>query len=110
VGVALAAVGVILALALGSGARLSALLAPGGDESLLLAVFGLTLLVGGLAEQLQVSSGDRRLPGRPRPLRSGAAPGDDPRRAAAQPVRADLLPLLRLRDLAPVPGGRGGPR
>src|SRR5690606_17615710 len=56
VGVALAAVGVILALALGSGARLSALLAPGGDESLLLAVFGLTLLVGGLAEQLQVSS------------------------------------------------------
>lgn len=56
VGIALAAVGVILMLALGSGARLSALLAPGGDESLLLAVFGLTLLVGGLAEQLQVSS------------------------------------------------------
>jgi monovalent cation:H+ antiporter-2, CPA2 family len=56
VGIALAAVGVILALALGSGARLSALLAPGSDESLLLAVFGLTLLVGGLAEQLQVSS------------------------------------------------------
>lgn len=56
VGVALAAVGIILVLALGSGARLSALLAPGGDESLLLAVFGLTLLVGGLAEQLQVSS------------------------------------------------------
>ena len=56
VGIALAAVGVILALALGSGARFSALLAPGGDESLLLAVFGLTLLVGGLAEQLQVSS------------------------------------------------------
>lgn len=54
--IALAAVGVILMLALGSGARLSAMLAPGGDESLLLAVFGLTLLVGGLAEQLQVSS------------------------------------------------------
>ncbi len=56
VAIALAAVGVILVLALGSGARFSALLAPGGDESLLLAVFGLTLLVGGLAEQLQVSS------------------------------------------------------
>jgi monovalent cation:H+ antiporter-2, CPA2 family len=56
VGIALAAVAVILALALGSGARLSALLAGGGNESLLLAVFGLTLLVGGLAEQLQVSS------------------------------------------------------
>lgn len=56
VGVALVAVGAILALALGSGARLSSLLAPGSDESLLLAVFGLTLLVGGLAEQLQVSS------------------------------------------------------
>ena len=56
VGVALAAVAVILVIALGSGARFSALLAPGGDESLLLAVFGLTLLVGGLAEQLQVSS------------------------------------------------------
>jgi CPA2 family monovalent cation:H+ antiporter-2 len=54
--IALAAVGVILMLALGSGERLSALLAPAGDESLLLAVFGLTLLVGGLAEQLQVSS------------------------------------------------------
>ena len=56
VGIALGAVAVILALALGSGARLSALLSRGGDESLLLAVFGLTLLVGGLAEQLQVSS------------------------------------------------------
>lgn len=49
VGVALAAVAVILMIALGSGARISALLAPGSDESLLLAVFGLTLLVGGLA-------------------------------------------------------------
>lgn len=56
VGIALGAVAVILTLALGSGGKLSALLAPGGDESLLLAVFGLTLLVGGLAEQLQVSS------------------------------------------------------
>ena len=56
VGIALVAVAAILALALSSGARLTALLAHGGDESLLLAVFGLTLLVGGLAEKLQVSS------------------------------------------------------
>ena len=54
--IALAAVSVILVLALGSGHRLSSLLSGASDESLLLAVFGLTLLVGGLAEQLQVSS------------------------------------------------------
>jgi len=56
VAVALAAVGAILVLALRGGDRLSALLAPASNESLLLAVFGLILLVGGLAEQLQVSS------------------------------------------------------
>jgi len=47
---------VILLVALRGGERLSALLAPGTDEALLLAVFGLTLLVGGLAQQLQVSA------------------------------------------------------
>lgn len=56
VAIALIAVAVILTLALRGGHRLSALLAPASNESLLLAVFGLTLLVGGLAEQLQVSS------------------------------------------------------
>lgn len=56
VAVALLAVTVILFLALRGGHRLSALLAPATDEALLLAVFGLTLLVGGLAEQLKVSS------------------------------------------------------
>jgi len=56
VAIALAAVSVILVLALRGGERLSAVLAPGNDEALLLAAFGLTLLVGGLAEQLQVSS------------------------------------------------------
>lgn len=56
VAVALVAVTGILFLALRGGDRLSALLAPSTDETLLLAVFGLTLLVGGLAEQLQVSS------------------------------------------------------
>lgn len=56
VAVALLAVTVILFLALGGGERLSALLAAGTDEALLLSVFGLTLLVGGLAEQLKVSS------------------------------------------------------
>ena len=56
VGVALAAVTLILALALRFGDRLSAVLAGGSDESLLLSVFGLTLLVGGLAQQLEVSA------------------------------------------------------
>ena len=54
--VALAAAGAILLLALRFGGRLSALLSPGSDEALLLAVFGLTLLVGGLAQQLDVSA------------------------------------------------------
>jgi CPA2 family monovalent cation:H+ antiporter-2 len=56
VGVALVAVGVILVVALRGGERLSAMLAPGTDEALLLAIFGLTLLVGGLAQRLQVSA------------------------------------------------------
>ena len=56
VAIALGAVVVILLLAMRWGDHLSALLAPGSNEALLLAVFGLTLLVGGLAEQLQVSS------------------------------------------------------
>ena len=56
VGIALAAVFVILMGAMRFGARLSALLAPGTDEALLLSVFGLTLLVGGLAQQLEVSA------------------------------------------------------
>jgi monovalent cation:H+ antiporter-2, CPA2 family len=53
---ALVAVTVILLLALRVGERLSAILDRGGDESLLLAVFGLTLVVGGLAQQLEVSA------------------------------------------------------
>lgn len=53
---ALVAVTVILVMAIRFGDRLSAMLAGGSDESLLLTVFGLTLLVGGLAEQVQVSS------------------------------------------------------
>ena len=56
VGVALAAAAVILVIALRFGDQLSAMLAPGNNESLLLTVFGLTLLVGGLVEQLNVSS------------------------------------------------------
>jgi CPA2 family monovalent cation:H+ antiporter-2 len=56
VAVALIAVTVILWSALRFGHRLSDLLAGGSDEALLLAVFGLTLLVGGLAEQVQVSA------------------------------------------------------
>jgi CPA2 family monovalent cation:H+ antiporter-2 len=56
VAVALGAALVILVTALRYGHRLSALLAPSSDEALLLAIFGLTLLVGGLAQQLEVSS------------------------------------------------------
>jgi CPA2 family monovalent cation:H+ antiporter-2 len=56
VAVAVAAVVAILTVAMRWGHRLSALLASGSDESLLLAVFGLTLLVGGLAQQVHVSA------------------------------------------------------
>ncbi len=56
VAVALAAVAVILTVAMRWGDRLSALLAGGNDEALLLGVFGLTLLVGGLAQRVQVSA------------------------------------------------------
>ena len=47
---------VILALALRFGDHLSRALSGGSDEALLLSVFGLTLLVGGLAEQVHVSA------------------------------------------------------
>ena len=53
---ALTAVAVILAIALRLGGRLSGLLAGASDEALLLSVFGLTLLVGGLAEQVHLSA------------------------------------------------------
>lgn len=53
---ALLVAGLILAAAFRFGGRLSATLAKGSDESLLLATFGLTLLVGGLAQRLNVSA------------------------------------------------------
>lgn len=56
VGIAVAAVLVILIGAMRFGGKLSALLTPGSDEALLLSVFGLTLFVGGLAQQLEVSA------------------------------------------------------
>ena len=56
VAAALIGVGLILTVALRYGDRLSDVLSGSSDESLLLAVFGLTLLVGGLAEQVQVSA------------------------------------------------------
>lgn len=56
IGVALAVVAFILAMALRWGHVLSRLLAPASDEALLLAIFGMTLLVGGLAQQVEVSS------------------------------------------------------
>lgn len=56
IAVALVAVTLILTVALRWGHHLSRLLSPASDEALLLAVFGLTLLVGGLAEEVQVSA------------------------------------------------------
>lgn len=56
VAIALTAVVVVLGLAIRWGERLSALLATGSNEALLLAVFGLTLLVGGFAQRLHVSA------------------------------------------------------
>lgn len=56
VAVALTTAAAILVVALRYGTQLSAVLAPGNNESLLLAVFGLTLLVGGLVERLNLSS------------------------------------------------------
>jgi CPA2 family monovalent cation:H+ antiporter-2 len=56
VAIALLAVAVILGGALRYGGHLSAILERGSDEALLLAVFGLTLLIGGLAQELEVSA------------------------------------------------------
>ncbi len=56
VAVALVAVAVILIVALRWGDRLSARLEEGSDEALLLAVFGLTLLVAGVAQKVEVSA------------------------------------------------------
>lgn len=55
VGIALVVVAVIMIAALTVGARLSQALAGGSDESFLLAVFGVVLLVAGFAQSLQVS-------------------------------------------------------
>ena len=56
VAVALAAASAILVASIRFGGKLSRALEGGTDEALLLAVFGLTLLVGGLAEELDVSA------------------------------------------------------
>ncbi len=53
---ALFAVALIMTLALRYGDAMSGLLSGASDESLLLTIFGVTLLVGGLAEQVQVSA------------------------------------------------------
>ena len=56
VAIAIAAVSVILVGALRYGGRLSRVLSGGSDEALLLSVFGLPLLIGGLAQKLEVSA------------------------------------------------------
>jgi CPA2 family monovalent cation:H+ antiporter-2 len=56
VAIALVAVAVIMILGVRFGDLLSRSLSVGSDETLLLAVFGLTLMVAGLAQQLQVSA------------------------------------------------------
>ena len=55
VAIALVVVAVIMLAALRYGRRFSALVAGGSDESYLLAVFGVVLLVAGIAQSLQVS-------------------------------------------------------
>ena len=55
VGIALAVVAAILLAALRYGAALSSRLATGSDESFLLVVFGLVLIVAGFAQQFEVS-------------------------------------------------------
>jgi len=55
VAIALVAVTVILLAALRYGRRLSNLIAGGSDETFLLTVFGITLLVAGIAQRLDVS-------------------------------------------------------
>ena len=55
VAIAVAAVSIILLAALRLGRPLSRILTGGSDESFLLAVFGITLLVAGAAQQLEVS-------------------------------------------------------
>lgn len=56
VAIALAAVAVVLLLAFRWGHLLGRVLETRSDEALLLSVFGLTLLVGGLAQEIQVSA------------------------------------------------------
>ena len=56
VAVALTVVAIVLLAAMTLGPLMSAGLDRGNNEVLLLAVFGLTLLVGGLAQQLQISA------------------------------------------------------
>jgi CPA2 family monovalent cation:H+ antiporter-2 len=53
--IALAAVTVILLAALRYGRRMSGLVAGGSDETFILTVFGITLLVAGVAQQVEVS-------------------------------------------------------
>lgn len=55
VAIAVAAVVVVLVLALRYGGRISEVIGGGSDESVLLAVFGITLLVAGIAQRLEVS-------------------------------------------------------
>jgi CPA2 family monovalent cation:H+ antiporter-2 len=55
VAVSIVVVAAILVVALRYGNRLSAVLVRGNDEALLLGVFGLTLLVAGLAQRVEVS-------------------------------------------------------
>lgn len=56
VAVALVAVGIVLWAAMSFGPVMSLSLDRGNNEALLLAVFGLTLLVGGLAQKLEISA------------------------------------------------------
>ena len=110
VGLAITAVAVVLVLAVRYGSHLSDVVAGGSDESLLLTVFGMTLLVGGLAQRIEVSGAigaflvGLALSGRA----EERAVGLD--RAAARPVRRHVLPVLLVPDRSVRPRRRGSAR
>ena len=102
--VALAAVFVILFVALRHGAVVSRLVWSKNAEVLLLSVLGLTILVAGVAAQVNASAAvgaflvGIAISG-PVAERAGAPP-----LTAARPVRGRVLPLLRALDRSPRPG------
>ena len=70
-GLAMATISAILIVALRHGHLVERFVASPSDEVLLLKILGSTILVAGVAQQLQVSAAVGRLPGRHHPVRAG---------------------------------------